>query len=245
MKNLLEAMHSLKLENKLTVQKLYDDMNKYSLDTEYREAFTKAIKKFKYKDEDEINPEQAKNIINFIKKEVGKDDYQIDEFMDFAKYYLKENKEKPDRETIKGLLELGAIDDPDYYESLSDKEKEELVDYWTEHYNDDLEESKSLNEERYYYGEIENLKSKLQKIMGQISETMEYINKLTGNENGEYEYDKEQFEILDHQTIVLQNIGNDVGKVYTDLEKAFKNRIRNLTPDEKQEIQRRINNGEI
>lgn len=59
-----------------------------------------------------------------------------------------DNQEDMDRDTIKGLLEMGAIDDPDYYNSLSDEEKEKLVDHWLKHYNDDKFESKKIEENK-------------------------------------------------------------------------------------------------
>lgn len=54
---------------------------------------------------------------------------------------VKEEEHKHTREEIKGLLDMGAIDDPNYYNGLSDEEKEKLIDYWTEHYDDDLKEA--------------------------------------------------------------------------------------------------------
>ena len=54
---------------------------------------------------------------------------------------VKEEEHKHTREEIKGLLDMGAIDDPEYYNGLSDEEKEKLIDYWTEHYDDDLKEA--------------------------------------------------------------------------------------------------------
>lgn len=67
-------------------------------------------------------------------------------FMESDKITTREiNEGEHTREEIKGLLDSGAIDDYDYYTSLSDEEKEKLVDYWFEHYDDDLKEAAPIN----------------------------------------------------------------------------------------------------
>lgn len=68
-------------------------------------------------------------------------DAYYQEVIDFGKELNKEGEHKHTREEIKGLLDMGAIDDPNYYNGLSDEEKEKLIDYWTEHYDDDLKEA--------------------------------------------------------------------------------------------------------
>lgn len=245
MKSLLEAMNKLKIESKLTLKSLYNDLLVADLDTEYREEFTNAVEHFKINQDKnaELSKEDAKKIVKYIRRKMGKDDYQMDDFMLFAKKYLKESVEKPDRETVKGLLELGAIDDPDYYESLSDEEKEDLIDYWTEHYNDDLQESKALNEERYYFGEIERVKDAIKsEVMGIGHIRKALAEAYDGNEE---DYSQEMIKVIGEADAYFESVEKKCEEISDRLSKAFPNRIRKLTPKEEEEIRKRIKNGEM
>lgn len=243
--NLYEAMHKLKVEKKLNLKNLYSDLGIDNLDTEYREMFSDAVEHLKINPDKgvELSKEDAKKIVRYIKRKMGKDDYQMDDFMLFAKKYLKEDVEKPDRETVKGLLELGAIDDPEYYEGLSDEEKEKLIDYWTEHYNDDLKEDKALNEERYYFGEIERVKDAIKsEVMG-----IGHIRKALAEayDENEEDYNNQMIYVIGEADKYFESVEKKMGEISEQLSKVFPNRIRSLTPEEKAEIQRMKDNGEI
>ena len=128
-----------------------------------------------------------------------------------------EATEEPSRETIKGLLDSGAIDDYDYYSNLSDEEKEELIDYWTEHYNDDLKEAV-----RPLYKDI---KAKLEE--GVITGPKDY-NKLTESGKNklikywiknfkESEDSKKENKLEEDEVVVLPDNEEEVDYIITDV----------------------------
>lgn len=59
---------------------------------------------------------------------------------------ILEEVSKPSRDTIIGMLKDGSLDDPEHIKTLNDKEFNELVDYWVDHYN--TEDDCSLDESR-------------------------------------------------------------------------------------------------
>lgn len=106
------------------------------------------------------------------------------------------------------------------------------------------EAMKSLKEERFYFGEIENLKDQLNGFYDSANKIQKYIQSCMEN-SYENEYNKDQFEMLKQLEINIQNIGSDIKEVNDKLGKAFPNRIRSLTTDEKEMIKKMKNNGEI
>ena len=104
----------------------------------------------------------------------------------------------------------------------------------------------NLKEERYYYGEIEELKSNLKRVAEELRKYLSRCDLLqTSDFTEEYEYSQEQVDLLDQVSINLQNIANDVDDVKEKLDKGFPDRIRKLTPEEKAEIERMKERGEI
>lgn len=277
MKNLLEAMHNMKnLKESKDLQDLYDDMNKYDLDTEYREAFARAVENLKIKEGKDLSNKEIKDIIKFIVDYVGEDDYQSAEFKKFSDKYanLSEDLDEEDesdeqsvkdiiddqvekdveitRDVVRGLLEMGAIDDPEYYESLDEKGKERLVDYWFEHYDDDLKENKSadtlgedkaLNEERYYYGEIERVRDTIKSELMGIGHIRKALQE--AYDENEEDYTQEMIDILGEADAYFEGVENKCKEISEKLAKVFPNRIRKLTSEEEAEIKRRISNGEM
>lgn len=59
---------------------------------------------------------------------------------------ILEEVSKPSRDTIIGMLKDGSLDDSEHIKTLNDKEFNELVDYWVDHYN--TEDDYSLDESR-------------------------------------------------------------------------------------------------
>ena len=105
---------------------------------------------------EENNEEEEDNRLTASKKvqtkgSIVKEDEERDPDAEHVKDLVDdqvENGVEINRDTIRGLLEMGAIDDPEYYNSLSDEEKEKLVDHWLKHYNDDKFESKKIEENK-------------------------------------------------------------------------------------------------
>ena len=108
-------------------------------------------------------------------------------------------------------------------------------------------ESTTLNEERYYYGEIENVKDMIKNnIMKNLVDTANFIKENITSENPETnEYTAEQVDSLDALNLYLETEYKNFEKVIDNLTKAFPSRIRAMTPEEKAELQRMKQNGEI
>lgn len=101
-----------------------------------------------------------------------------------------------------------------------------------------------LNEKRYYYGEIEHAKDLIDQSVNSVSKAVEFVTDISyGGEDDEYEYSKEQFEVIKTVIINLENISRDLTKVKDKLTKNFENHIRTLTPEEREEMKKLINGG--
>lgn len=104
----------------------------------------------------------------------------------------------------------------------------------------------NLKEERYYYGEIEHVKDMIKGIMKDLLDTTNFIKENITSENPETnEYTAEQIDSLDALNIYFETEYKNFEKTINNLTKAFPNRIRVMTPEEKAELQRMKQNGEI
>ena len=109
-----------------------------------------------------------------------------------------------------------------------------------------LKENK-LTEERYYYGEIEHVKDMIKNnIMKNLIGTANFIKENITSENPETnEYTAEQIDSLDALNLYLETEYKNFEKVVNNLSKQFPSRIRVMTPEERAELQRMQQNGEI
>lgn len=101
----------------------------------------------------------------------------------------------------------------------------------------------NLKEERYYYGEMERVKDLINTAADYLKEAASVLqDNMADTDNA---YSKEQFEVFKEVDINLANMFNDCEQVHNKIAKACPNRIRSLTPEEKAEIERMKERGEI
>ena len=99
-----------------------------------------------------------------------------------------------------------------------------------------------LKEERYYYGEIEDVKDKLNDITLTINELLKAINNIQGSQN---KYSDEQIKLLSSVIEQLQDTTFNFKNINDSLSHTFKNRIRTLTPEERDVINNMHKKGEL
>lgn len=112
--------------------------------------------------------------------------------------------------------------------------------------DEELEESKKLNEERYYYGEVEQIKNLLKNVTNDLQAVINFIRENTTIENPETnKYTAEQIDSLDQVSLYLENEYKNIQKTSDNLSKLFPNRIRVMTDEEKAEIDKMKASGEL
>lgn len=107
----------------------------------------------------------------------------------------------------------------------------------------DLNEEKSLTEDRYYYGEIDLVKNAINsnlKWIGKIHEALKEA--FYGNNE---DYTQEMIDVLGEVDVYFDGVEKKCDEILNKLSETFPCRIRRMTPEEKEEIQRRIKNGEM
>lgn len=115
-----------------------------------------------------------------------------------------------------------------------------LEDYIYNYLKDkvELDESKQLNEERYYYGEVENVKDQIKSLCNNLVDINNFIkeNIISDEDSNENEYSDEQKETLNQLVLYFETEYKNFTKVINNLSKVFPSRIRTLTPEERDYI---------
>lgn len=253
MKTLVEAMHNLRESNTELIT-ITDGNNSTEIDFNSLD-FGFGIGDYFY------NGKETGAQIGFTWDEEKGDTYINNLFLNV---YVKDDEEGEDIETINKYLK-NKTPDKEYLVTLSTQDYQTFLNwkklcdvdeftYYSQEEVSKLEEDKKevecekpLNEERYYYGEIEHVKDMIKNgIMKDLLDTTNFIKENITSENPETnEYTSEQIDSLDGLNIYLETEYKNFEKVVNNLTKLFPSRIRAMTPEEKAELQRMKQNGEI
>ena len=104
-----------------------------------------------------------------------------------------------------------------------------------------VESMNILNESRYYYGEVEDVRTRLSNIIKLVNEVNTSIVDLSNND--ENDYDENQKDTLAAVSEQLTNIENQINSLDNTLSSAFENRIRPATQEEKDYINNYLKNN--
>lgn len=99
-----------------------------------------------------------------------------------------------------------------------------------------VESMNNLNESRYYYGEVEDVRTRLSNIIKLVNKANTSIVDLSNND--ENDYDENQKDTLATVSEQLTNIENQINSLDNTLSSAFENRIRIATPEEKEYLRK-------
>lgn len=117
--------------------------------------------------------------------------------------------------------------DPDF-----EKNNPEQTELEQEQAQDDTE---PLREERYYYSEIVYIEDGLKSLIRSLGDIQIRI-ATAKNEKDKNEYSEEQLKLLEDSEIEVGKLIVEASNLNEKLEKAFPNRIRAMTPEEKEYI---------
>ena len=104
-----------------------------------------------------------------------------------------------------------------------------------------VESMNNLNESRYYYREIEEVKTNLSEIIKLVNTANNTLIDVSNNDDNDY--DENQKDTLANISEQLTNVENTINNINETLSSTFKNRIRPATQEEKDYINNYLKNN--